>query len=286
MADGEPWAAGEPWAWPPAHRALTATRLRDGASVTAAQDVAEECAVSVEYNGVPYAVMMATPSDIEDFGVGFTVTERLARGPADIRAIATRPGAEGITLDITLGPDALRSYLALGRARMRPGHAGCGICGAADAATALAPGAPVGAGVQVTVAAIHRALAELERAQVLNHATHAVHAAGWATAEGALLLSREDVGRHNALDKLIGAGLRSGMDFTAGLCVITSRCSVEMAQKAVIAGMPVLAGISGPTALAVRRAEAAGLTLVGFTRGGSMSVYAGLERIGAVDPRE
>ena len=270
----------ESWAWPPAQIALTATRLRDGTGpVTAAQDVAEECAVSVEYNGVPYAVMMATPLDIEDFGLGFTITERLATSPADVRAIATRPGAEGITLDITLAPDALRNYLALGRARMRPGHAGCGICGAADAEAALAPAPPVGAGVRVTPAAIHRALAGLERAQQLNHATHAVHAAGWATPDGALMLSREDVGRHNALDKLIGAGLKTGVDFTAGLCVITSRCSVEMAQKATIAGMPVLAGISGPTALAVRRAVAAGLTLVGFTRGGSMSVYAGLTRL-------
>ena len=270
----------ETWVWPPAHTAMIATRLRDAtAPVTAPQEVAEECAVSVEYNGVPYAVMMATPLDIEDFGLGFTITERLADTPRDVRAIATRPGAEGITLDITLAPEALRRYLALGRARMRPGHAGCGICGAVDAETALAPAPPVGTGVRVTAAAIHRALTELEQTQHLNHATHAVHAAGWATPDGALLLSREDVGRHNALDKLIGAGMRAGVDFTAGLCVITSRCSVEMQQKATIAGMPVLAGISGPTALAVRRAEAAGLTLVGFTRGGSMSVYAGLERI-------
>ncbi len=273
----------ESWVWPPAHSALSATRLRDGVpAVTAPQDVAEECAVSVEYNGVPYAVMMATPLDIDDFGVGFTITERLARGTSDIRGIATRPGVEGITLDITLGPDALRNYLALGRARMRPGHAGCGICGAADAEAALAPGAPVGPGVQVTAAAIHRALRELEQTQALNHATHAVHAAGWATPDGSLLLSREDVGRHNALDKLIGAGMRAGFDFSAGLCVITSRCSVEMAQKAIIAGMPVLAGISGPTALAVRRAADAGLTLAGFTRGGSMSVYAGLTRISQI----
>ena len=267
--------------FPPAQVSMAATRLRDGtAPVCAPQEVAEEVAVSVEYNGVPYAMMMATPLDIEDFGVGFSITERIARTPADIRAIATRPGPEGITLDITLGAAALRAYLALGRARMRPGHAGCGVCGAADATVALAPAPPVGAGVRVTPAAIHRALAELERHQALNHATHAVHAAGWATAEGAVLLAREDVGRHNALDKLIGAGLRAGVSFTDGLCVITSRCSVEMAQKATIAGMPILAGISGPTALAVRRATEAGLTLVGFTRGGSMSVYAGLERVG------
>ena len=266
--------------FPPAHVAVSATRLREGAlPVCAPQDVAEEVAVSVEYNGVPYAMMMATPLDIEDFGAGFSVTERIARTLADVRGMAVRPGPEGLTLDITLGPDALRAYLALGRARMRPGHAGCGVCGAADAAVALAVAPPVGVGARVTSAAIHRAMAELGGLQALNRATGAVHAAGWATADGAVLLAREDVGRHNALDKLIGAGLRAGLSFAEGVCVITSRCSVEMAQKAIIAGMPVLAGISGPTALAVRRAEEAGLTLAGFTRGGSMSVYAGVGRL-------
>jgi FdhD protein len=266
---------------PPVSRAVDVIRRGLDGVVRRTDFVAEEVAVELRYSGTTYAVMMATPADLEDFAVGFSLTERIApAGLSDIRRVDIESDADGIVLDTTLQPSALAAFLALGRARARPGHAGCGICGTSDREAALAPAEQmVPDGTPISAEAIGRALSAMEAMQIINRETHAVHAAAWADPDGTVRLVREDVGRHNALDKLIGAGLRTGVDFANGICVLTSRCSFEMAQKASIAGMPVLAAISAPTALAIRTADAAGLTLIGFARGAALSAYAGAWRI-------
>ena len=272
--------------WPPVSQAVPVIRRGADGIVRRTDVVAEEVAVELRYSGTTYAIMMATPADLEDFAVGFSLTERIApAGLDDIRRIDSESDEGGIILDITLQPSALAAFLAVGRARARPGHAGCGVCGAADREAALAPSQQmVPNGSPIRAEAIGRALSAMEAMQTINSETHAVHAAAWADPDGTVRLVREDVGRHNALDKLIGAGLRGGVDFANGICVLTSRCSFEMAQKASIAGMPVLAAISAPTALAIRTADAAGLTLIGFARGAALSAYAGAWRIPELKP--
>jgi FdhD protein len=242
--------------------------------------IAAEVPVAFCYSGVDHAVMMATPDDLQDFALGFSVCEGVAEDASALRDVRVVHAPDGITLEIALAPAALRRFLARGRVRARPGHAGCGVCGVSDLAQAVAGGAGrVATGTPISPAALRRALAGLEARQTLNRRTHAVHAAAWADPDGDVLALREDVGRHNALDKLIGAGLRAGFDFGAGFCVITSRCSFEMVQKAAIVGMPVLAAISAPTALALRRAEETGMTLIGFARADGQTVYANDWRI-------
>ncbi|WP_250265896.1 formate dehydrogenase accessory sulfurtransferase FdhD [Rhodovastum atsumiense] len=241
--------------------------------------VAEETPIGLLYNGVPHAVMMATPADLEDFAVGFSLTEDIVRAASEIRGIDVRETADGVELDVLLAPERFHAFLSRRRTRSLRGHTSCGLCGVEEIADAcsMTPRAP--AGSSFTPAALQHALAMLSSQQELNRRTRATHAAAWVSVEGEILLVREDVGRHNALDKLIGAALRQGIDLAAGFCLITSRCSYEMVQKALMAGMPAIVAISAPTALAVRAAEAAGLTLVALARADGQNVYAGPQRI-------
>lgn len=269
-------AAGHGYA---AASAVPAASWHDGVLDAASETVAEEVPVALVYNGISHAVMLASPRDLEDFAVGFSLSERIVRAAGDIRDIEAEPGPHGITLALGIAPGAM-ARLKDGR-RARTGRTGCGLCGLdslawfAREASLLDPrdGGAHDAGAAFDPAVLHRAMGELGARQRLHQATGAMHAAGWAGPDGALLLVREDVGRHNALDKLVGAMARTGVDAAAGFAVVTSRASFEMVQKAARARMPLLAAVSAPTAMAVRLAEQAGVTLAGFVRGGRHVVY-------------
>ena len=254
------------------------TRVRDE-SVQLAEDLlAEEIPVAMHYDGVAFAVMMATPHDLEDFAYGFSLTEGRAQ-PGDIVAVEIRPVLEGIFLDVKTRNPAPIDTDARAGARNLPGRSGCGICGSRLLEEVVKHPAPVAEGTPISAASLEAALQALGHRQPLNAATGATHAAAWARADGELALVREDVGRHNALDKLIGAMLRAGVEADCGFALVTSRASYEMVTKAAIAGIPVLAAISAPTALAVHLAQDCGLTLAGFVRPGRHVIYSHPRRL-------
>ncbi|MGE0442851.1 MAG: formate dehydrogenase accessory sulfurtransferase FdhD [Gemmatimonadales bacterium] len=252
-------------------------RWEGGAAESRQEQVVEETPVVVVYNRVPHVVMMATPTDLEDFVLGFSLTEELIRSPADLLAVTVERYSQGIEIQAAVAPEC--DAVIAGRARRLSGRTGCGICGSDSIEAVLKTVHRVPAGQPVAPAAIERALDNLVGRQELNRAAGAVHAAGWAALDGTIVESREDVGRHNALDKLVGAVVRAGHRTEDAFVVVTSRASFEMVQKATVLGAPLLAAISGPTGLAVRLAEEAGLTLVGFARRGRLTVYAHPERV-------
>jgi len=251
-------------------------RLRDDDTRVEDATVAEETPVALIYNGWPHVVMMCTPADVDDFAVGFTVTEEIAT-LGEIAHVGVARYSQGIEVQLAI-PEA-RAEALRGRGRSLVGRTGCGLCGVTTIDDALRPGRTVGADETIAREALYRAGEELPAWQTFNEGTGAVHAAGWATREGHVVLAREDVGRHNALDKLIGAMLRAGHDASDGFAVVTSRASYELVQKCAVAGIPLLAAISRPTGLAVRMAEAAGITLAALLRGRSVNVYSRPERV-------
>jgi FdhD protein len=236
----------------------------------------EEVAVALVYNGTTQAVMMATPADLADFALGFTISEGIAP-LAEAGEVELVEHDLGIEARLWL-PPAREAALAA-RRRALVGAVGCGLCGidSLEAATRALPRLP-DTGVRLTAAQAQAALADLRRHQPLHDETRAVHAAAFWTPAAGIMLSREDVGRHNALDKLVGALARAGIDPASGAVLVTSRLSVEMVQKTVMAGAPVLLSVSAPTAHAVRLAEAANLTLGSAARGG-FTAYSQPERI-------
>ena len=240
---------------------------RDGAATAITELVAEEEPVALVYNGVSHAVMMASPLDLEDFGLGFSLSEGILGSKAelfDLAVVRQEAGAE-IRMAITLD----RFSQLRERRRSLIGRTGCGICGVESLADAVRKAAPIASNFTTDFAAVYHALSQLPQLQAVNKLTHSVHAAGWSDASGKIVLVREDVGRHNALDKLIGAMAWRDMDFRDGFAVITSRCSVEMVQKAASVGMPMVVAISAPTALARRLAESCGMTMVALARSDS-----------------
>jgi len=248
------------------------TRLEGEASPGAAP-VAEEVPVAFIYNGRPHVVMMGTPADLEDFAVGFSLTEEIVARAEEITRIAVVRHAQGIELQLAI-PDAAGRRLE-GRGRQLVGQTGCGLCGVETVAEALRPPRRLPEGRPPVVrAALWRAEAALPGLQRWNAETGALHAAAWADDAGAPGIVREDVGRHNALDKVIGALARSGRNASSGFLLVTSRASYEMVQKATVAEARLLAAVSRPTGLAVRLAEASGLTLVALLRGRTANVYA------------
>ncbi len=257
----------------------TAIRWEAGVERESAEQIAEEVPVVLIYNGLPHVVMMATPTDLEDFVLGFSLTEELIASPADLRSVDVVRYSQGIEVQAQVA-ESCEAVIGA-RTRRLSGRTGCGICGADSIGAVLKQLHPVPAGRTIPPEAVHRAMRELVTHQRLNAAAGAVHAAGWATAEGAVTMAREDVGRHNALDKLIGALRRAGTETSDGFVAVTSRASFEMVQKTTVLGAPLLASISGPTGLAVRVAEQAGLTLVGFVRGDRHTVYTHPARIAA-----
>ncbi len=243
--------------------------------------VAVEVPVQVTFADVPFAVMMLTPADLVDFAYGFSLTEGMIERAADIRDVAATRVDDGWRLAIALNGERLRKHLA--RQRAMTGRTGCGVCGIDDIEALRRAERGAMAARPVALAAIEQALAALDDHQVLNARTRAVHAAAWADASGAILHVREDVGRHNALDKLIGALVRAGIDTSgvdaAGFIVITSRCSFEMVEKAATAGARALVSISAPTSLAIARARALDVTLIAIARRDTVTVFNGVERV-------
>ena len=255
----------------------TFLHLSDELSQPASATVAEETPVALVYNGWPHVVMMCTPADVDDFALGFTVTEEIVRDAAEVESIRAVPYSQGIEVEIAIPSDTAEALQRRGRSLV--GRTGCGLCGVTTIDDALRPGRSVAPRAPITLDAVFRAGEELPAWQRYNEGTGAVHAAGWATTDGHVVLAREDVGRHNALDKLIGAMLRAGVDPSDGFAVVTSRASYELVQKCAVAGISLLAAISRPTGLAVRMAEAAGITLAALLRGHSVNVYSHPERL-------
>ncbi|TAM63191.1 MAG: formate dehydrogenase accessory sulfurtransferase FdhD [Rhodanobacter sp.] len=248
-------------------------RWRHGQSVHANDCVAEEVPLAMVYNGTSFAVMMATPHDLEDFALGFSLSEGLIDTPAQLLQVQVRTLLEGIELAIRVAEDTPVAQPGRARERLLPGRSGCGICGTRDLEQAVRQPAAVDAGRTFAPDALEQALAQLQTRQPMNAATGAVHAAAWADHSGQIVLVREDVGRHNALDKLIGAMRHRDIDPNDGMALVTSRASYEMVTKAASAGVTLLAAISAPTALAIELARSAGVTLIGFARPGTHNVY-------------
>ena len=228
------------------------------------RELAVETPVSVEVCGIGYAVMMATPADLDDYATGFALAEGLVESTDQIRGIDVHPIEGGVALRIWLPPEC--SDRALERARRRVSESSCGLCGIENIEEVLRPLPRVTARIATDRHAIARALAALSDHQPLGQATGAAHAAAFCAPDGAIRLVREDVGRHNALDKLIGALARAGTDPGTGFILLSARCSYELVEKTVRAGCPLLVTISAPTSLAAERAAAAGLTLVTLAR--------------------
>ncbi len=252
-------------------------RWRGGRRSTLTDLVADEVAIAFEYNGVGHAVMMATPTELDDFALGFSLAEGIIERADELYDCEAEAGRLGITLHLEI---AARCYAQLQqRRRNLVGRTGCGLCGAAELAQVCRALPRVPAGAPLRAAALSRAVGALRAQQRLGQATGATHAAAWCDADGEVALLREDVGRHNALDKLIGALARRQQPAAPGFIAVTSRASVEMVQKAAAAGVPLLVAVSAPTRLAIDTAQAAGMALVGLARGDDLVVYCGDERI-------
>lgn len=257
---------------------VPARRWQEGAGAELVSEVlAEELPLAILLNGDPYAVMLGSPRDLNDFAVGFCLTEGLVESADDVTDFAVVTQPEGVELRLTLTTE--HRSLEPPRERLMPGRTGCGLCGVRALASAVRFPARLATQVRVTDAGIQAALGALSARQRLYAETGAVHAAAWADITGRLLLVREDVGRHNALDKLIGAMARNGIAPASGFALVSSRSSYEMVQKAATAGIEVLVAVSAPTALARRIAESSGLTLIAFARSGRHTVYAHPERL-------
>lgn len=248
--------------------AVTGTGFAAGVGVEEGADVEwqvpEETAVAFEYNGRSHAVMMATPADLEDFALGFSLAEEIVGSAADIEKIAVRETPLGFVVNLTVDP--LRLLRGSLRSRSMEGRSGCGLCGVDSLVHAVREPRKIETSLEVDPAAVAAAFRALPDHQPMNRANRSVHAAAWCAPDGSIRLAREDVGRHNALDKLIGAIAGSGADPATGFVVMTSRCSFELVQKTAAVGIPLLATISAPTALALELARNANLTLGALSR--------------------
>lgn len=265
-------AAIDPQALTP-HATFAVRRFRQGAWQQASDALAEEVPVALEFNGISHVVMLATPADIEDFALGFALSEGILNDRRECYGIDVSATALGITAHLEVSSRAFAGLKE--RRRNLTGRTGCGLCGTESLDQVLRPLPAAGEALRVSHAALAAAHAGLAAHQPLNGVTGAVHGAAWCSAKGEILDLREDVGRHNALDKLIGALARDGQAFDRGFVLMTSRASVEIVQKAAQVGIPMVAAVSAATALAVRTAEAAGVALVGFVRGEQCVIYTG-----------
>jgi FdhD protein len=261
------WVASTLPGWRAARRIVR----RGAASISGERPLAEETAISFAYQGAAYAVMMATPADLPDFAVGFTLTEGLVARATEIEAIDILPQRGGVVLRIELATH--RAKLFWERRRHLAGPSGCGLCGIESLEEALRPIPSVDGELTLPSTSVSAALEALARRQALNRVTRSVHAAAFWHAQRGIIALREDVGRHNALDKLAGALAQSGVAAAEGALLLTSRVSVEMVQKAAMIGAPVVIAMSAPTTLAVRVAEAAGITLAAIARADGFEIF-------------
>ena len=257
-------------------------RWRNGCDEVDQDFIAEEVPIAFLYNERPHVVMMATPRDLDDFALGFSLSEAVIACAEELEQGETQTMLEGIELRLRV-PEA-RAEALEARRRNLTGRTSCGLCGTQALEDAVRQPPPVSGGPRINAETLQRALMQLQARQPLNTATGATHAAAWARADGGIALLREDVGRHNALDKLIGAMARAREDPQHGFLVITSRASYEMVQKAATVGITLMAAISAPTALAIHLAEETGITLIGFARSESHVVYTQPQRIAAARP--
>ncbi len=262
---------------PPPVRSVPRTEFQGDAATRGVRAIPEETPVALSYNRTAYAVMLATPADLEDFAVGFSLTEGIVQSAGEIEELDVVPSEQGIELRMWLAPEQADTITV--RQRRLAGPSGCGLCGLESLADVVRTPPRIASAARFDAASVHAAIATLPGAQTLNRQTRAVHAAAfWHPARGLVAL-REDVGRHNALDKLAGALARDGAAVGEGLLLLSSRISVEMVQKSAMLGAPVVVAVSAPTALAVRLADAAGITLIGIARADGFELFTHPERI-------
>lgn len=262
----------------PASRLAREFVCKGGLSHDDERQIAEEVAIALSYDGSTEAVMMASPADLHDFAIGFSLSEGIVASPAQIRDIEIMKAGGGIDLQISLVEDVGSRLVK--RRRAKAGPVGCGLCGVESIEEALLPAADVsGATLALTAAEIVEAVNALSANQPLNAKTRAVHAAGFYVPGEGLIAVREDVGRHNALDKLLGHLAQNSISGASGAVVMTSRLSIELVQKTAKLGSPVLLAVSAPTALAIDMATRAGMTLVALVRGEDFEIFTGFDRI-------
>jgi FdhD protein len=261
---------------PPGVRGAQAVAWRDGRAAAHPDWLADEVPVALVVNGISHAVMLATPADLEDFALGFALTEGLLDRADQLYGIDVHTVDDGIELRLHVASSC--AWRLRERRRTMAGRTGCGLCGTDSLAQVRQPIAPAPA-IELRPQAIARAQRELRRWQAMQQLTGATHAAAWCSLDGGVVCVREDIGRHNALDKLIGAMQRARLDASCGHACITSRASFEMVQKAARAGIGALAAVSAPTAMAVDAARAANLMLAGFVRGDDLVAYTFAERL-------
>jgi FdhD protein len=233
--------------------------------------IPEETALALTYNGGTYAVMMGTPQDLEDFAIGFSLSEGIVQSPDDIESLDIVPLDDGIELRMWLRQS--KADRLSERRRHMTGPTGCGLCGIDSIAEALRPAAIVGLGRRFSALQIMAAMQSMPAQQTINRETRAVHAAAFWTPGRSMIALREDVGRHNALDKLAGALAQQKVAASDGMVLLTSRVSVEMVQKTAAIGAPLMIAVSTPTALAVRMADAAGITLCAIARTDGFEIF-------------
>lgn len=261
----------------PPVRHMSSDCHRGGGISTEQRDIAEEVPVAFTYNGTAHAVMMATPSDLEDFAIGFSLSAQIVTHPREIESLDILHHEDGIEARIWL--DEHRAQILGQRRRQLAGPTGCGLCGVETIADALPPLLRVSSRLTISSREVADAMETLAMAQDLYCTTRATHAAGFFVPGQGLVSVREDVGRHNALDKVVGDLSRRQIAGAGGIVLLTSRISVELIQKAAILGAPIVAAISAPTALAIRSAEEAGITLIGIVRKDGFEVFSGGHRI-------
>ena len=252
-------------------------RRDSGPEVPRRRRLPEETPIAFVYQGASYAVMMATPADLADFALGFSLNESVVEAPDEIEGLDIKASENGIVLHIALAGRRADGFWE--RRRYLAGPSGCGLCGLESLTQAGRPPRQVCADLRVSAEAIHAAMAMLPARQTMNRLTGALHAAGFWTPAGGIAVVREDVGRHNALDKLTGAVVSAGLSAVDGAVLLTSRVSVEMVQKAASLGAPLLVAVSAPTALALRAADAAGITLIAVARHDGFETFTHPQRV-------
>ncbi|UCV05636.1 formate dehydrogenase accessory sulfurtransferase FdhD [Dechloromonas denitrificans] len=265
---------------PPPSSVRNVLRVQRGCSSTAEDEIIEEVPIALVYNGISHAVMLASPTDLEDFALGFSLSEGILAHRRELYDLELRNGCDGISIEMDIAP---ARFMALKeRRRSLAGRTGCGLCGVDSlAGVTRMPASPLASPTwRLSVEAIGEGLRQLPHWQTLRQQTGSAHGAAWVDRQGNIRCLREDVGRHNALDKLVGALAGQGEPAHDGFALVTSRASYEMVQKAASAGISTLVAVSAPTALAIRQAEAAGILLIGFARANQLVAYSCTERLG------
>ncbi|GAB6142355.1 formate dehydrogenase accessory sulfurtransferase FdhD [Methylosoma difficile] len=261
----------------PSYQQSTVERWQDGQRSIQLDYIAEEVPVSLIYNGMPHVVMLASPTNLEEFALGFSLTEGIIKTPQELLSARVYNRSNGIEVQLKI-PDERFQCMA-DKGRNLTGRTGCGLCGASTLKQAIRQPDHVSSRLILSAMDLFTALKGLQQHQKLNQLTGSVHAAAWAVPGKGIIQLREDVGRHNALDKLIGWLMRHGENLSEGFIVVTSRASYEMVQKTASVGISFLAAISAPTGLAIRLADEAGVTLIGFARGDQHVVYTHPQRL-------